>query len=104
MAMSSAMEPEGKRASRDTQLEVDVMILDYLLYMAAKQVIAGRKAERSSVGSNGGGATGDDSSADMPLIMVNCEFRFSFLRIEYLLSEGESEKRYRIKQNLCCSH
>ncbi|KAI9868443.1 MAG: hypothetical protein M1813_005887 [Trichoglossum hirsutum] len=71
MAMSSAMEPEGKRASRDTQLEVDVMILDYLLYMAAKQVIAGRKAERSSVGSNGGGATGDDSSADMPLIMVN---------------------------------
>ncbi|KAH0548188.1 hypothetical protein GP486_008093 [Trichoglossum hirsutum] len=71
MAMSSAMEPEGKRANRDTQLEVDVMILDYLLYMAAKQVIAGRRAERSSVGNSGGDATGDDSSADMSLIMVD---------------------------------
>ncbi|KAH0543990.1 hypothetical protein FGG08_001757 [Glutinoglossum americanum] len=84
MAMSSPSPPSpegGKRANPETQVEVDVMILDYLLYMAARQVIAGRKAQRSGVvagGSNGaadaeyGGGDGDERMVgDMPLMMVD---------------------------------
>ena len=81
MAMSPSpieQPPEGKRANRETQAEVDIMILDYLLYTAAKQVIEGRKAQRSSAGgSNSGNADGElgaGSQADLSLAMVDCEF------------------------------
>ena len=82
MAMSSPIDqpPEGKRANRETQAEVDIMILDYLLYMAAKQTIQGRRAERSSLaggssgGSNGNGELGAGSQADATIAMVDCEF------------------------------
>jgi hypothetical protein len=83
MAMSSSPiehPPEGKRANRETQAEVDIMILDYLLYMAAKQTIQGRKAERSSLAgsssggnSSGNGELGAGSPADVTIAMVDCE-------------------------------
>ncbi|KAI9787744.1 MAG: hypothetical protein M1839_000276 [Geoglossum umbratile] len=69
--------PEGKRANRETQAEVDIMILDYLLYMAAKQTIGGRKAERSGVANcgssrgNGSGEFGASSPADVSMTMVD---------------------------------
>ncbi|KAI9773439.1 MAG: hypothetical protein M1840_007655 [Geoglossum simile] len=81
MAMSSSPieHPlEGKRASRETQVEVDIMILDYLLYMAAKQTIQGRKAERSSLAgsssngnSHGNAELGAGSPADATIAMVD---------------------------------
>lgn len=57
---------DQKRADPETNLDVDIMILDYLLYMAAKAVIAQRRAELE------GTEVEERERPDLALDMVQC--------------------------------
>ena len=58
---------EDRQAHPATRLMVDEMILDYLLYMATKEILQDRKAQ------NGGGESPtQDHRADLHLSMVDC--------------------------------
>lgn len=57
---------EERQADPATQLMVDEMILDYLLYMAAKVILQDRKAQKGGVQSSA-----QESRADLHLSMVD---------------------------------
>lgn len=59
---------EARRADSDTQFDVDLMILDYLLYMATQALLEERKAEKE------GSALPDGAKPDLPIQMVDCRF------------------------------
>jgi len=59
---------EARRAAPDTQLDVDLMILDYLLYMATKALLEERQAEKE------GSALSDGAKPDLPLQLVDCKY------------------------------
>jgi uncharacterized protein YihD (DUF1040 family) len=52
---------QSRRARPDTQLDVDLMILDYLLYMATKGVLEEQQEDLT------------ESASTYPLRMVDCK-------------------------------
>jgi hypothetical protein len=57
---------QSRRAQAETQLDVDLIILDYLLYMATKALLEEQVAKRDE------GI--EENLSELPLQMVNCEF------------------------------
>lgn len=57
---------ESKPADRGLQLEVDELILDYVLYMAIQALLDDRNVRDADHGP-------PSSTAEVPLSMVNCE-------------------------------
>jgi hypothetical protein len=59
---------QSRRAQTETEYDVDLMILDYLLYMATKALLEEQAARRED---------GEELSlSELPLQMVNCELLY----------------------------
>lgn len=89
---------DQKRADPETNLEVDIMILDYLLYMAAKAVMAQRRADLQ------GTEVDEGERPDLALSMVQCTLGPSSPAISSTLSPRHaiSSKSVELHLRLAC--
>ena len=67
----------SRRAQPETRLEVDLMILDYLLYMGTRSLLQEQVIKREE--------GQDENLSQYPLQMVNCEFILKMISVEKLI-------------------